>query len=183
VPVRIKIGVEGAEEVQRFLELAPEAQQRALEGALLDTTDALFAFSQEEVPVDKGTLKKSGTSEAVGLRGEVGYNTTYAIPVHEGSGLYGARGSKYPIVPVNAKALAFPPSGARSVFRGGRRKGLFEFGGRSAVVELVFRKSVMHPGVKPNPWMRRALVRVQAFVPEFVLRRLREEFEKAGLRT
>lgn len=174
MPARVRIGVEGAEEAQRFLELAPQAQTVALEAAVRDTVDALFAASQDEVPVDKGTLKKSGTFAASGFTGDVAYNTSYALFVHEGT-------KPHPIEPVNAPLLAFPPSGARGVYRGGKRVGLFEFGGKKVIVPLVFARRVMHPGTQANPWLERALALVQEFIPEFVKRRITEEFGKVGL--
>lgn len=78
-------------------------------------------------PVDEGTLRAS--IEAVPMRGpdglpmvQVGSRLKYAIYVHEGTGIYGPRGT--PIRPVRASILRWPAknnSGSgRRRYRGGQ---------------------------------------------------------------
>lgn len=64
-----------------------EAVRPAVTQLLLDAADAGFAKSQEEVPVDRGTLLASGVPPQVQPDGSVvwGYNAPYAEPVEEGS--------------------------------------------------------------------------------------------------
>ncbi len=170
--MRIRISAD-SERAERFLNRAPAAQMNALLRTVKDVIDALFAASQDEVKVDKGTLKKSGSWIVEGLRGLVTYAASHAPHVY-----FGTR--PHPIDPVKGKFLSFPPSGSRPVFRGGQRKGLFEFGGRSVVVPLVFARHVEHPGTKPDPWLDRARDRIEPLVPQFLERNLQEEFAKAG---
>lgn len=77
-----------------------------------------------------------------GLEGSIGWrmegdsalvfaNKFYAVYIEEGTGLYGLKKAKYPIVPKNRKALAWP-SGNKSGF--------------------TFSKKVMHPGIKAKPF-------------------------------
>lgn len=102
-------------------------------------------------PVNNGRLRSSITqevrSEQSGPVGRVGTNVEYALFVHEGTGIYGPKGSPYTIVPRRRKALAFvwkgapiPPNG-----RGGRH---------------VY-KRVTIKGTRPKPFLRDALQAVQ----------------------
>jgi hypothetical protein len=64
------------------------------------------------------------------LEAEVFFNegvATYGKYQHDGTGKYGPRGSEYPITPKSRKSLYFVSGGNK-----------------------VFRKSVMHPGIKPD---------------------------------
>jgi hypothetical protein len=63
--------------------------------------------------VDTGRLRASVATQLITLHGwpavRVGTNVSYAIYVHEGTGIYGPRGA--PIRPVNARVLRFVPRG------------------------------------------------------------------------
>ena len=63
--------------------------------------------------VDTGRLRASITTQLVTIRGwpavRVGTNVSYAVYVHEGTGIYGPRG--VPIRPVRARMLRFVPRG------------------------------------------------------------------------
>jgi len=53
--------------------------------------EKIFALSQELVPVDKGTLQRSGVHKHEYLKSEVSYNTPYAGFVHDGTSKMEAR--------------------------------------------------------------------------------------------
>lgn len=56
----------------------------AMVRAIHDWGDLVFTTSQRDVPVDKGTLKKSGILRKLPNGIEIVYRTPYAWPVHEG---------------------------------------------------------------------------------------------------
>lgn len=71
-------------------------------------------------PVDTGRLRSSITVEVIEARGtlvcRIGTNVVYARAVHNGTGIYGSRGT--PITPTNANVLRFKPRGASAyIFR------------------------------------------------------------------
>jgi hypothetical protein len=84
-------------------------------------------------PFDTGLMwSKTYSRVAVPpLRAEIVADTYYATFVHQGT-------KAHPIRARRAQMLRFP--------------------GRAG--EIVYRKSVNHPGTKPRPWLREALVRV-----------------------
>jgi len=92
--------------------------------------------SGEYVKVRTGRLRNSITYEiavtARGLSARVGTNVTYAIWLHEGTGIYGARGA--PITPKRGRFLVWtsPDTGQR-----------------------IFARSVR--GIRPRPFLRDAL--------------------------
>ncbi|URP21097.1 hypothetical protein SEA_FLATWOODS_30 [Gordonia phage Flatwoods] len=103
--------------------------------------------ARRRAPVDEGTLRNS-IEYVVDVRGTrthvtIGSPLPYARYIHEGTGIYGPKGT--PIVPVTRQALKFQVKGAS-----GRRRG------RGA--KWVFAKSVR--GIKPNPFLVDALVDV-----------------------
>lgn len=88
-------------------------------------------------PVDTGRLRSSISTE-LEPRGRVivatvGTNVKYAELIHEGTGIYGPRGT--PITPKRGRFLVFTPKGSSDV---------------------VFARSVS--GVRPVPFLRNALV-------------------------
>lgn len=76
----LKVEVVDDGEIQR--EIAKLKEETNI--AIRDVADAIFDRSQSKVPVDKGTLKKSGSV----IHGEgwslIGYGTPYAVTVHYG---------------------------------------------------------------------------------------------------
>lgn len=66
----------------------PEALERGIELGIYDIADEVLAMSQRPwppgVPVDKGTLKKSGNVRLGEMSAVIGYNTPYAAAVHYG---------------------------------------------------------------------------------------------------
>lgn len=110
--------------------------------------------------VEEGQVQKRGNViEAVVSIG--GPGAPYAVAQDQGSGLEGPNHAKYPIVPVHAKALAWPgpamgpPGGAYRRASGAFKShiqrhinaGLFPIS-----VAYVFARKVMHPGVKATRW-------------------------------
>lgn len=87
-------------------------------------------------PVNHGDLRASIVVELTTVAGKpvirIGSRLKYALPVHEGTGIYGPTGA--PITPRRAKVLRFKPAGAS---------------------EFVFAPSVK--GVKGRPFLREAL--------------------------
>lgn len=73
--------------------------------------NAVMRQAKRLCPADTGTLRKSITLEMSKENGlpvaVIGSNLTYAIYVHEGTGLYSKRGARY-IRPVRAKVLRWP---------------------------------------------------------------------------
>lgn len=103
--------------------------------------------ARRRAPVDEGTLRNSITYVVDVTAGRahvtIGSPLPYARYIHEGTGIYGPRGT--PIVPVTRQALKFQVKGGS-----GRRRG------RDA--PWVFAKSVK--GIEPNPFLVEALATV-----------------------
>lgn len=98
-----------------------------------------------KVPRKTGHLGRSIRPGTVDPRGAwVHAKTPYARAVEFGSGLYGPAHRKYPIVPKRGKLLAWPANA------GGRR---LSGRARSNAGPMVFARKVMHPGVKPRPFL------------------------------
>jgi len=76
--------------------------------------------------VDTGRLRASIATQLITIRGwpavRVGTNVTYAMWVHDGTGVYGPRG--VPIRPVRAKVLRFVPRGQSTVVYARQVKGM-----------------------------------------------------------
>jgi len=90
------------------------------------------ARAKQLVRVDTGRLRSSITVQMLPGRVIIGTNVSYAIYVHEGTGIYGPR--KRPIHPVNGRYLVWTPRGA---------------------TRPVFAREVR--GSPPNPFLRDAL--------------------------
>ncbi len=172
--VDIDVQVRG-ERAKEALRTAPQLLREALDLAVRDTADEILAVSQTLVPVDKGTLKKSGNVRYGDLEATVGYNTPYAAFMERGTAPHAIR-------PRSASVLAFPPSGARSAMRGGRRVGVFQFGGHKKVVGLIFAREVHHPGTRPYRYLAGAVERVLPLVPAFVRRRIGKALDRIRAR-
>lgn len=149
--------------IERYIETlgdVPAAVKPALQEVVRDHTVQLLNIIPTLHTSRSGALRASWTAryENDGLTGSVGTTKKYAPAQELGSGLYatlpvsgevnfrpGAR-SKYPIYPRNAGALYWPG------IRGGRPVAM-----------------VMHPGVKPQFFARRAVLRVaDSFVEDAV---------------
>ncbi len=140
-------GFEGMDDLQRRL------------AALADTRQFLGKVGLTAVAYAKDTVqRKTGNLGRTIRLGQVTENSAqiiaggqngvgYAQVVESGSGLYGPKHAKYEIVPKYKKALAW--GGAR------RLSGSLKSGSKATM----FAKKVMHPGVKPRPYLRPAAER------------------------
>lgn len=74
----------------------------------------VLSAARAACPVDRGTLRASlaveFTMDGDNAVARIGSNLKYALPVHEGTGIFGPRHA--PIVPVNGRFLVFTPRGA-----------------------------------------------------------------------
>ena len=165
------------------------AHEEALKLSIYDIADAVHARSQDLVPVAPykgGTLKSSGNVQYGDMSAIVGYNTPYAIFVHEGT-------RPHDIYPKNKKFLMFAPSGAVEYSQKGQRKARFTYSKEytesnvnkplysiarmkkfSTGVLMRFARHVYHPGTRPVPFLRDALNEVIPQIPEIVKKRLEE---------
>ena len=116
--------------------------------------NAVMRAAKRLCPADTGTLRKSITLEMVKQDGlpvaVVGSNLTYAIFVHEGTGLYSKRGAKY-IRPRNKKVLRWPL--VNNTGKGSRRYK----GGQTAAFVYSMRSS----GSPGRPFLTNALPAAQ----------------------
>lgn len=85
------------------------------------------------------TILRLGNGNLLGI---LQNNASYAKAVHDGT-------VPHIIRAVNTKALKFQPSVPNFAAGTG--------GGRTATGQLVFRRSVNHPGTKPRPFLRTAM--------------------------
>lgn len=166
--VRVNVNVRDPGFADRLTKFPAEGLHRALVAAMRDVGDEILAESQDRVPRRTGTLAKSGSVTYDDLRVFIGYNSPYALFVHEGT-------RPHEIRPRTATVLAFPPSGARAGYRAGKRVGVVEFGGKRATVGLVYAMRVMHPGTKPVPYLLGAVEDVLPKVGEFFRRHVEPE--------
>lgn len=126
---------------------------------LLAWAELVRERAANKAPVRDGPLSRSividgpdiGTLGFNSMEIRIGPTVEYGRAQEMGSGLYGtgpkAKKAKYPIVPKFKKALAFDWAGAPAAVESMRdpKSGKFIFG------------KVMHPGVKPQPYLVPAL--------------------------
>lgn len=93
------------------------------------------AAAKAEAPVDRGVLKARTRAEVSGTSVSFVSQVKYASYVHEG-------GKPHPISPKPGGALVNRQRGA--------------FGRKSKGYGFYSERAVMHPGNKPNPYLRRA---------------------------
>jgi len=138
----------------------PQLQTDALRAGIRDAADAVLARSQDMVPVDTGTLKKSGNVRYGDMEATVGYNTSYAAFVHEGT-------ASHIITPRTKKWLRWEEGRIeRLAARISPRRAKWRFA-----------KIVVHPGTLPQPYLSEALLEVRPQIREMVLRRLRAAWQ------
>lgn len=115
---------------------------------LMRRGNAVLRQARMNAPVDQGNLRGSLTAELVYIGGDpavrVGSNLSYAVYVHEGTGIYG-KGA--PIRPKSGKFLRWPAKNQSG--RGARRYR----GGKT--IQYVFAREVK--GMKGRPFLRDAL--------------------------
>ena len=84
----VRVDVMGEAELLRNLVMWQKRYPRATSAAVFNEALRIFAESQREVPVDTGNLRASGFIVPTSTRGlkfgvVIGYNTHYALAVHE----------------------------------------------------------------------------------------------------
>lgn len=86
--MKVRVKIDGTQDVLRGLVVAHEAARKALAGALFIEANNVMNESKEIVPVDTGYLRASGYVDLPregpgGINVEMGYTAPYAIYVHE----------------------------------------------------------------------------------------------------
>lgn len=84
------------------------AERRGAVRGLQVATEHLLQVSRTQVPIEEGTLERSGTAsvDPASLKGAVSYDTPYAVKQHEDLGLRhdDGRKGKYLEDPMNSEA-------------------------------------------------------------------------------
>lgn len=122
------IEVKNYDRILREFKKAPAMIDTELQRTIKDSGKILLRIEKEEVPVAKGSLRRSIGMKYHPIQVIVQPNKEYAIYVHEGTGVYGR--SKRPITPKRAKYLRFKING-----------------------QWIYKKSVL--GQKANPFVDR----------------------------
>lgn len=149
----------GSELLIDTLEKGFRAMQAEIRIAMRDSVRAAGVFAQHEARATKSFKDKTGdTRSSIKKWGPLNVEGGFAGGVkagkiagylNDGTGLWGPKRAKYPIVPVRAAFLVFMWNG-----------------------RLVFAKKVMHPGVKPRKFMQNAQVLADRFLEEDFAHRL-----------
>lgn len=141
----------------------PGEQRKAMQGGLEDIADAVFTASQEKVPVDTGTLKKSGSVTFGDLSATVGYAATYAAPVE-----FGSRPHHLPRTAIDRPGMP----------------GLRTWAARHGMpgAEWAIAKSIAKRGTKAQPYLIPAFEETKPLFNRFVGRRLSEAWERLKAR-
>ena len=164
--------IEGLSELQKALtELPQKIEANIMRGALTAAMRKMQAIAKEKVPTDNGDLKKSikvrADRKALRRRGQVKVSLSagdktafYAHMIEYGTATYYTGNGR-----TVGKSYEITPKVAGSLFFGG-----------------IFRDSITHPGIKPQPFMRPALDQGQsdalATVRDYVAKRLAKEAAK-----
>lgn len=136
-----------AEKLMQALEAAPDVIRKEMRLAMKKAVRNIAERARREhrfisrsgkleATIGHGMTKDTGDS-VEGFVSAGGDKVPYARAIHEGSGLYGPKGARYPIVPRFRKALRWvSDQGTWSKFE--------------------FARKVMHPGVRPDPFIENA---------------------------
>jgi hypothetical protein len=147
-----------------------------LKAAIIDSQQIVVNQARQNISrnTKTGTARRSITAEDLQISGTKivapigagGAGAPYARGLEEGTGLWGPKHARYPILPVKAKALAWPsanmgaPGGKFRRLSGNLRSGVLRAlrtGRMPHGFAYVVRKSVSHPGHKPMPFLVPAL--------------------------
>lgn len=155
-----------AKAVVEAMEEAPEATVRHMRQALLESCKLVQRGAQE---VHKYKPHSGQLARAVRFRtqiakceGTVDINPAiapYGVYVHEPTGKYGPRGKPYPIVAKNKKFLRFRGRDGKDVFR----------------------RKVMHPGSKADPFLYDSAERNREEINNIFARHTKAAVKEAGL--
>lgn len=81
----LAVRVEGMDEAMAKLKAVAANLPKEADKIIEDGGERIFAMSQQLVPVDTGTLQRSGMHQHEFLRSEISYNTEYAAFVEYGT--------------------------------------------------------------------------------------------------
>ena len=140
---------------------------RAAVRGLHDFGDHVFAVSQVNVPVDRGTLKKSGRIRYLKSGVEISYGTPYAVPVHEGVPEHDEEVQRHYVRPHKRRIFRLTRTGRRRPVRRTFVRGHYRG---------PFRRHVRERSARP--WLREAIEEALPDLGYYILRRLREEFQR-----
>jgi hypothetical protein len=153
--------VKGAGEVAKWARSVPDKFHRETVNLVRVYGHLIQRDAVRAAPVAKSILRSSihvqfYFSGRVALA-VVGTDVHYAPHLEYGTGLWGPKHSKYPIVPVKKKALAWLSPVAtnletgKAMYRSAKRPGRL-VSTKSAAAKTV-RMKVMHPGIAPRPYL------------------------------
>ena len=148
---------------QILLETATETRE--------DLADAILFQAQKTVPIDEGNLLKSGFTKHEPMKSTIGYASSYAVYVHEGTGTHIGKG-KYEIKPKTKRVLRFESGPGKK----GRREAAAQ--GRRINPNFVFRKRVMHPGIKGTKWLVKAAIKILPKWDKLYRQKLRRKLQE-----
>ena len=137
--------------------------------ARVDTVDAIMEHAQKTCPVDRGYLLKSAFTFHEIMKSILGYASPYAKAVHEGT-----KKHLIPKIPKpRGKALRWESNRKGRLGKKGKitKKGKYRY---------VFAKQVMHPGTKPNPWVKRSIKKNLKRYKEFAKKRFKINIAKVS---
>ncbi len=148
----VNISIEGTERIEKIMRSSPGELHTTLGLIVKDVSDDIFGESQKMVPVDRGTLKKSGNVRVVeDLASEVGYFAPYARAVHDG---------------FEEQDVTVKPH---------TRRISMAFGRRIAPRNVRVRRHRRHIGPRePRPYLDNAVRKTREKIPGITRRRLRQ---------
>lgn len=151
---------------------------RGVRAGLIASGETVAKTAGGKAPVKRGDLARSihagetftvptsrqGPGEVIGIK--VGSNLEYAEAQERGSGLFGPKGEKYPII---GSPLAFEWEGAPAEVEHLRdpKSGLFFF------------NKIMHPGVRAQPYLVPALIEERQRIRKLMIRNILAELTRS----
>lgn len=179
-----EITVENLERLLTAFEKIPEAVKRNMVLAARQGADDVCDWArthhkfvsrsgkaESEIKTDEHTGGDgSGFYTRVYLDGE---RAPHLIFQHEGTGLYGPKGEKYDIFPVNGKMLRFVTSPGTAPWRPAPY-------GRFHKDGFTYAYGVTHPGVEGDPFLYRAADDRRSFVNAIFDRQIEQSIREAG---
>lgn len=146
------IKIEGIEKLIEAFALSPQTVEPRLQDAIVASAGEVAKHRDGNVPIRTGSLINRWHLSVSRLKARYFPTSKYAVFVHEGT-------KPHTITAKNGKALAIPITGAYTysgIHQGERRMKIRE-NGRSRLAragsDVIFRRSVHHPGTKPNRFM------------------------------
>ncbi len=169
----VQVQVEySTDELQKFLQMASAAVALAMKY----TATEVWGNVRKMAPVDQGRLAGSfNLAQGGPLDWNVYSNVTYALDVHQGTGIYGPEGKE--IKPVTAKALKFywPKTGKMMIFKGDlqgpREKASFAAWATERGMTPVF---AWVQGTRPRPYADWAIKAASERTDEFIRKAIKD---------